>query len=479
MVLELLTQDVQITMVIDYQWGDTGKGKICDSFAAEWADVVARATGGDNAGHTVESESTILHLLPTGVLHNKISILGNGMAINPKVLVGELDALDKRGKKYDRLMISEDAHIIFRHHIETDERLHGSQSGGGIGTTKKGVGPCYTDKTARLGIKVRDLYDEDALRKGLKRAINGGSGVYDDRHLNSIERLIEESKSYAERIKPFVRDTIAGIHSLRRQGKRILIEGAQGFLLSNEFGTYPYTTCSEPSVNGTASGVGLCADSIDLKLGVVKYPFMTRVGAGPFPTELGGRESELHCAEDDGNKYNLLAELINYGIPFANENGKIIYDHNHQKIRNFMNSSDPVVQGIGIRLAAEEYGATTHRPRRIGWTDLVALEYAVGINGPSIILTKADCVRGLREYKLGINYDNSPFFTRDPKKLRSCRVDYTTFQGFDEDLSRITNYEDLPDGLLSGIKNLEFFTGANVRAVSTGPKRDQLIIKAA
>jgi len=472
MTLEQLTKDVQTIAIICNQWGDSGKGKFVDYFA-EWADVIVRGTGGNNAGHTIVTncKKRIFHLVPSGILHkDKINILGNGTVIDLEVLVGELDELTRGGITYNNLMISEDAHVILPYHVKRDIKRNASQKKGAIGSTGRGIGPCYADKIARRGIMIRDLFNKDILAKKIGKA----KEYYQEQDID-IEYIVEELGLYAERIKPFVRDTISEMHEFIRHGKKILLEGAQGLLLSIEFGTYPYVTSSDSSVNGVAAGVGLSAKVVDLPLGIVKFPYMTRVGAGPFPTEFGGAKSEGYCAS--GLEHDIKYELKNYRISFEEKNGSIEYNYHDPKIIELMNSNKPFLQGIGIRLAGEEYGATTGRPRRTGWTDLAALKYAIGINGPNIILTKADVVQGANEIKLGTGYNNSENFTRDSERLRSYKPEYQQFPGFKEDISQIKDYKDLPDNLRDSINFLERYTGAGVRIISTGPDRNQTIIK--
>ncbi len=469
MSLDKLTKDVQITAVVCNQWGDTGKGKIVDYFTENWADVIARGTGGNNAGHTVviNGKKRIFHLLPSGIIHeDKINVLGNGMVIDLKVLNEELDNLDKEEIKYDNLMISEDAHVILPYHILRDQERDLSQKKRGIGTTGRGIGPCYSDKISRRGIMIRDLFNNDNLVRKLEKAKEN----YPEQDIN-IESITEELKPYANRIKPFVRDTISEMHNFVKDRKKILLEGAQGLLLSIEFGTYPYVTSSDCSINGTAAGVGLSANAIDLPLGIVKFPYMTRVGAGHFPTELGGEESEKYCAA--GLEHDVMYELKKYEIPFKEENGNINYDHNHSNIIELMNSNNDFLKGVGIRLAGEEYGATTARPRRPGWTDLVALKYAVGINGPNIILTKVDVLQGADEFKLGIDYNKQLGFKRE---LGNCKPVYLNFGGYG-DISGINNYGHLPGELRSSIMFLESFTNGRVRILSTGTDRNEIIIR--
>lgn len=422
MSLEQLVKEYQVIAIICNQWGDTGKGKFVDYFAEHWADVIARGTGGNNAGHTViiNGKKRIFHLLPSGIIHeDKINVLGNGMVIDIGALGGELDELDHEGIKYHNLMVSEDAHVVMPYHIDKDKAKHSGQGNGGIGSTGRGIGPCYTDKIERShGIMVRDLFNKDVLRRKLQKAKK------EDFPDINIDDVISKLQPHADRIRPFVRDTVTEMHRFVKEGKKILLEGAQGVLLSVEYGTYPYVTSSDCSLNGTAAGVGIPA-SIVHALGIVKFPYMTRVGAGPFPTEFGGKESEEYCAKGIEHdiffeakkhlwmdldldtirklqKENDLAELAKYEKQVEN----YISSH-HSKVRDLMNSIDPFLQGVGVRMAGGEYGATTKRPRRTGWTDLVSLKRAVGVNGPDLILTKADVLSGADDIQLCTHYTHS------------------------------------------------------------------------
>lgn len=480
--LEKLVDGKQVIAVLCNQWGDTGKGKFSDYFAANWADVCARGTGGNNAGHTVVigDKKRIFHLIPSGISEDArggISILGNGMVIDLGVLCGEMNELDQGGMPYKNLMISEDAHVILPYHIWKDKQTTATQKGGGVGSTGRGIGPAYADKVAsRAGIQIRDIFNDVVLDKRLSKLV-----AFHGKDFNRDETVAYLEK-YAQRIKPFVRNTMAEIQELVRNGKKVLLEGAQGLLLSSEFGTYPYLTGSDCSLNGTATGVGLCAKQVDMCLGVVKFPMMTRVGGGPFPTELGGKHSEKYCAATDENGKpvdSLRTELEKNEIPFeVKPNGQIKYDHHHHNIVTLMRCvDDPFRQGVGIRLSGEEYGATTGRPRRTGWTDLQALKYAVGINGPDLILTKADVMRGAYSFWLGVGYGKNKSFTRDSSALGMVMPDYKCFSGFNEDISGAKSLEELPYGLRESIAFTEKFTGGKVRVVSVGAERDQTIVR--
>ncbi|MCH7850233.1 MAG: adenylosuccinate synthetase [Nanoarchaeota archaeon] len=476
MTLDNLLKGVQTVAVICNQWGDTGKGKFSDYFASQWADVTARGTGGNNAGHTVvvNGIKKVFHLIPAGITNDslgKITILGNGMVIDLEVLSSELDELDSDGVSYNNLMLSGDANVIMPYHVNRDRAKHQSQKNGGIGSTGRGIGPSYSDKIARRGIMVRDLFDEDNLANKIRKA----SELYPEQNIN-VEEVIERLRPYAERVHPFVRDTVAEMHRFMGEGKKILLEGAQGLLLSIEHGTYPYVTSSDCSLNGTAGGVGLSAKDIDLPLGIVKFPFMTRVGAGPFPTELGGNMSESYCAEEGHTR---LDELQEHGIPHTSSNGKIEYNWRDPRIIEMINSEDFFTQGIGIRLAASEYGATTGRPRRVGWTDAVAAKYASRINGGLMILTKPDSLSGLNEFKICYGYERgsevSETFSRDGELLRSASPVYKSYQGYG-DIGDIRSHGNLPRSLKEAIYDFEKFTSGKVAVVSVGPDREETIV---
>ncbi len=475
--LDDLLKGVKTVAVVCNQFGDTGKGKISDYLASQWADVTARGTGGNNAGHTVvvKGKEKIFHLIPAGISNDargQVTILGNGMVIDIQVLSRELDELDAEGNTYNNLLVSTDAHVIMPYHVNRDKARDQSQKRGGIGSTGRGIGPAYTDKVARRGISTGDLFDVDRLSKKIERVRE----VYPEQPINKDE-IIASLKPFAERIKPFVRDTVSEMHRFMREGKKILLEGAQGLLLSIEHGTYPYVTSSDCSLNGTASGVGLSARMIDLPLGIVKFPFMTRVGAGPFPTELGGTRSESYCSEEGHTKKD---ELIQYGIPYQETEKGVIYNRNDPRILEMINSGDVFIQGIGIRLAAGEYGATTGRPRRTGWTDAVIARYAVGINGPLIVLTKPDSLSGAEQFKLAYGYrkgnETVENFPRDEKSLRQSIPTYKSYAGYG-DIRGARSYDELPSRLRDAIGDFETFTRGRVVVVSVGPDREETIVR--
>lgn len=477
MSLDKLLKGVQTIAIICNQWGDTGKGKFSDYFSQYWADVIARGTGGNNAGHTivVNGKERIFHLIPAGIIYDdlgKINILGNGMVIDLEALVEELEELEREGLSYNNLIISKDAHIVMPYHVERDRAKNQSQKKGGIGSTGRGIGPCYADKTARIGIKIRDLFDEDIIAKKIKKALSFYLEFDGD-----VSEILYKLQPFSERIKPFVRDTVSEMHRFVHEGKKILLEGAQGLLLSIEHGTYPYVTSSDSSLNGLASGVGLSAKAIDLQLGIVKFPFMTRVGGGPFPTELGADQYRRICRDPN---YDKKFELEKYGISYKVIDGQITYNYQDSKIVSMMNSKDPFMKSIGIRLAAAEYGATTGRPRRIGWTDAVAAKYAVNINGLQMVLTKVDAIAGINDFAISYSYSDGENlyddFNKDTIFLNSVTPKYHRYSGYSTIRDK-KDYNNLPQTLKKAIEDFEKFTGGNVAIVSVGPEAEQTIVK--
>jgi adenylosuccinate synthase len=420
------------------------------------------------------------------------------MAIDPKALCSEMQDLEKAGVTFNNLKISKHGNVIMEYHVVRDGG-DTSQKDGGIGTTGRGVGPCYADAAARRGIKINDLLDKDLLAKKIKKAAQ----FYPEQKID-IDKIVAELQPYIERIKPYVRDTTAEMHRFVREGKRIQLEGAQGLLLSLEHGTYPYVTSCDCSLNGTASGVGLSAKLVDITLGLVKYPFMTRVGAGPFPTELGGELSEQYCAaglehdifyevkeflgmDIDLARIRLLQkeksaqareELIDYKKQAYN----YIRSHREDIVR-LIDSPDHLTQGIGIRLAAFEFGATTGRQRRTGWTDAVAAKYAVGINGPLFVLTKPDSVFGCNEFSINYGYSISDklfnTFDKDCAFLRMVQPVLKSYPGYDG-LADVKDYAELEraaPSLMRSIADFEKFTGGRVVMISNGAEREQTIIR--
>jgi adenylosuccinate synthase len=476
MSLEKLLKNVQIVAIMDDQLGDCGKGKF-SNFFSEWGDVNARSTGGNNADHTavVNGKEISFHTVPAGIFYDslgKTTILGNGMVIEPKGLCEELDILSAEGLSHNNLRISKDANVIMPYHIAYDIAKNKNQKTGGIGSTGRGIGPTYTDKIARRGITVDDLYKRDILADKIKKAVQ----FYPEQNIN-VEGIIAGLEPYAEKMKPMVRDTVSEMHQFIRDGKKIVIESSQGLLLSIEHGTYPYVTSCDVSVNGTASGVGISAAAIDLPIGLMKFPYMTRLGGGPFPTEMGGKKAFKYGKKDNATKEY---ELISNGIPYSKENGIISYDRNEPIIQEFMHSGNEFYKGIGIRLFANEYEAIVDRIRRVGWTDAVAAKYAVGINGPKIILTKCDVFSGMNSFQVCYEYstgrDSYTDFNKDPNFLTNIFPVNRRYEGYPT-ISYIRQYENLPKTLKGAISDFENFTGADVIAVSVGKGKEETIVR--
>ncbi len=470
-----LTNGHQIIATVDNQFGDTGKGRVAHALA-EWADINSRGTGGDNAGHTVivDGKLEVNHILPIGIFYDhlgKITQLGQGMVINPVGLNKELDRLDALGKPYNHLQISADAQVIMPYHIARDQAKNQSLKNGGIGSTGKGIGPCYGDKTLRRGIKIRDLLDTDTLAVKIQKAAQ----FYPEQRIN-IDDVIQYLAPHTKRIQDFIRDTTHEMHRYVKEGKKIAIEGAQGFGLSIDFGWHPYVTSSDPSIIGTAAGVGLNPGLVDLTLGLVKFPFMTRVGGGPFPSELGGHDGELYCQ----NVQNTVdVELEHYGVPFTMECGKVRYDKAHPTIIKMMNSEDPLTRAAGIRLVAEEFGATTRRPRRPGWTDGTQVKYANAINGPNMVGTKLDCLAGMDEFALCFGYQigdrDIHDMPLDAKVVAKAEPILKWYEGFG-DITGVRKRSDLPASLQEAMGDFEKYTDGRFVLASNGPKRTDNIL---
>jgi adenylosuccinate synthase len=415
--------------LIGLQWGDEGKGKVVDAMS-ERVDMVVRAQGGANAGHTIRvgDATRVLHLVPSGMLYPEIvGVVGNGVVVDPFVLLRELEGLLEAG--YDltgRLWVSDRAHVVLPYHAEMDEALEHLRGQTALGTTKRGIGPAYMDKAARTGLRMGELRDPVACAKRVMAEASAKYRLLDALGLPSrvdpaavADRLL----AAAERLLPLVADTVSLAHEAVDSGRNVLIEGAQGSLLDLDLGTYPYVTSSSCHTGGLLAGSGLPPRALERVIGVAKA-YCTRVGGGPFPSEdLGSRGEE-------------------------------------------------------IRRRGTEFGSTTGRPRRCGWLDLVALRWAVRTNGvDEIALTKADVLSGQPEIPVCHAYDlDGVQITAFPADgLEGVRPVYRTFPGFDEDLAGIRRFEDLPGSLRDLIGLVEDVCGVPVTLVSTGPERGQTI----
>lgn len=420
-------------VIIGAQWGDEGKGKIADLLAAE-ADMVARYGGGDNAGHTVVLGDRVFkfHLLPSGMLYPDVTcLLGNGVVVNPETLIRELDALKAELGSYARLVISDRAHLVTPYHCALDGASETAQGERAIGTTMRGIGPAYSDKAARRGLRVHDLLrSKESLAWRIRE-----SAVLANKLLKSIygqeacdvDQMVEKYLEYARRLAPMVGDVSVILDEALRAGKVVLCEGAQGVMLDVDHGTYPYVTSSYPSVGGAIVGLGIGPQRLGRIIGIAKA-YTTRVGAGPFPTEL------------------------------------------------FDEVSDRLVE------TGHEYGTTTGRRRRVGWLDAVVLRYAARVNGlTEIVLTKLDVLGGLERLKVCVAYEGEcgrlEHFPADLALLQRCRPLYEELPGWSEDISGARTFADLPPAARGYVEWIEAHLGLPVTLVSVGPERSQTIVR--
>jgi len=418
--------------VLGAQWGDEGKGKVVDLFTEE-ADVVVRFSGGHNAGHTVviKGEKYILHLIPSGIMHEgKINIIGNGVVIDPEALIEEINDLQARGISFEgRFFVSKRAHLIMPYHKIFDKHSEAKKGSKKIGTTGRGIGPSYADKMARVGLRICDLYDEDVLKEKVYQNVEEVNLIAERIHgLEPLapQEVFESYKKYGEIIKPYVAETSYMINKLYSEGKNIMLEGAQGTLLDVDHGTYPFVTSSNPTAGGAFTGTGLAPQSLKNVVGVLKA-YTTRVGSGPFPTEL---EDEV---------------------------------------------------GQRLRDTGGEYGATTGRPRRCGWLDLVATKYAKMLSGINYIaLTKLDVLTGFDKIKVcvGYEYNGRVFETFPPeiKILENLTPIYKIFDGWIEDISKVRRYEDLPENAKKYVEFIKNELGVEYALISLGTDREETII---
>ncbi|MCK4800794.1 MAG: adenylosuccinate synthase [Anaerolineales bacterium] len=426
------------SIVVGAQWGDEGKGRIVDLLASE-AEIVARYSGGDNAGHTVSvGELTFkLHLLPSGIVHSHTTgLLGNGMVINPGVLLEEMERVQQTGVKIspDRLKISHAAHLITPGHIALDAAQESARGSQKIGTTKRGIGPAYTSKVTRSGLRTALLHSPDKLEIAVIEHINQVNDQLtslDSEGSLNAEKIATDYCSYADILAPYITDVGLFAYKALVDGKSILAEGAQGTLLDLDHGTYPFVTSSTPTAPGALVGLGLGIGTAGRVIGVVKA-FQTRVGEGPFPTELSGDMAER-------------------------------------------------LRGTGEN-DWDEFGTTTGRPRRIGWLDAVLLRYAVRVNGISeLAVTKLDILSGLKSlaicsrYRIGEQeYLDLP---QGPADLSQFQAEYEPMSVWDDDLTSIRSWDQLPVQAREYITRIEDLTGLPVKIVSVGPERSQVIIR--
>jgi adenylosuccinate synthase len=420
-----------VSVVIGSQWGDEGKGKIVDLLSAE-CDIVARYQGGANAGHTImwDDKEFVLHLVPSGIFHEGVTcVIGNGVVIDPVAVLEEIRMIGELG--YDvagRLLISHNAHLIMPWHKALDQAREKSRDAGAIGTTGRGIGPAYMDKFARTGIRVVDLLDRDVLRKKITTALEEKNAIlkhiYGGEQLD-VDAIIDEYVEFDKQIDPYVTDTTQYLCRALADGKRVLAEGAQGSLLDVDFGTYPYVTSSHPNVGGCCTGLGVPPTAIDRVIGIVKA-YTTRVGNGPFPTELKG-------------------EL-----------------------------------GDELRKVGHEFGATTGRPRRTGWLDLVALRYTTMINGlTELAITKLDVLSGQDEIKVCVAYrydgKTTERFPSEVQTLEKVEPVYESLPGWKDDLTAVREWDDLPATAQDYMRYVARKLGVPISMIAVGPKRSQTI----
>ncbi len=424
-----------VTILIGSQWGDEGKGKVVD-LLSQSVDIVARYQGGANAGHTIviDGKQHVLHLIPSGIFTPGVKcVIGNGTVVDPESLLAEIDMLQKVGIDLEgRLFVSHRAHLIMPYHklLDAASEKRRNNSGKSIGTTGRGIGPAYIDKYNRRGIRIVDLLDRDVFEEKLRANL----AVHNDTlqkiyGLDALraEDIMEQYLNYDELIDPYVTETSALLNEALREGKRVLAEGAQGVLLDVDHGTYPYVTSSSPTSGGACSGLGIPPTAVDSIWGVVKA-YATRVGNGPFPTELTDATGEL------------------------------------------------------LQRAGNEFGTTTGRSRRCGWLDLVALRYSVQLNGiDSLALTKLDVLNSLPEIRLCTSYvrDGKPLkhFPAEVSYLNNPQCEYETFAGWQQSLAGIERFEDLPPATIKYIQRIEEFCGVPVRLISVGPDRRQTLTR--
>jgi adenylosuccinate synthase len=419
--------------IIGAQWGDEGKGKVVDLFTNE-ADIVVRFQGGNNAGHTlvVNGDKTILHLVPSGALHpDKLCVIGNGVVVDPEILIEEIQTLKRRGHLVDDelLRISEQAHVIMPYHKAIDlarERLRGK---GKIGTTGRGIGPAYEDKVARTGIRFVDLLEEDTFREKLQRNIEEKNiylkAILKEKTLD-FEKIHANYGRYREKLRKYVTNTGLLLDREMRAGKRVLFEGAQGTLLDVDHGTYPYVTSSSTITGGACSGSGVGPQHIQQVIGISKA-YTTRVGSGPFPTELDGPDGET------------------------------------------------------LRREGAEFGATTGRSRRCGWFDAVGVRHAVRMNGMTgIALTKLDVLTGFKKIPIctAYRYEGKTIdeFPASSKVMHGAQPDYEEMAGWEVPLNNVRKFSDLPAPAQKYVRRIEEVVGTKIILVSVGPGREQTIL---
>lgn len=419
----------KVDVVLGAFYGDEGKGKVIDYLSGS-ADVSVRSTGGNNAGHTVTVNGVkhAFHLIPSGILNEStIAIIGNGVVVDPKVLIEEIETLKSLGYSVNNLYVSDLAHVIMPYHVEMDKLLELRRGKNKIGTTARGIGPAYCDKHERSGIRMRELIGSH-FREIATRNIQEKNNLFKfyDYPTIDLEKTIAEYEKYAEYLRPFVKDTVLFLHKAISENKKVLCEGAQATLLDIDFGSYPFVTSSNPTIGGICSGSGIAARDIGEVYGVIKA-YSSRVGEGPYITEQ------------------------------VNEIGDTIRELGH------------------------EYGATTKRPRRCGWLDLVALKYAVMVNGiTGLAVNHLDTIGKLDNFKLCVAYnhkgDINMDFSTDIDYLNECEAVYEEFEGNFGDISNVKTREELPENAKKYLNRIEEIVGVPIKFIGTGAGRENMIV---
>lgn len=419
----------KVDVVLGAFYGDEGKGKVIDYLSGS-ADVSVRSTGGNNAGHTVTVNGVkhAFHLIPSGILNEStIAIIGNGVVVDPKVLIEEIETLKSLGYSVNNLYVSDLAHVIMPYHVEMDKLLELRRGKNKIGTTARGIGPAYCDKHERSGIRMRELIGSH-FREIATRNIQEKNNLFKFYNYPTIdlEKTIAEYEKYAEYLRPYVKDTVLFLHKAISENKKVLCEGAQATLLDIDFGSYPFVTSSNPTIGGICSGSGIAARDIGEVYGVIKA-YSSRVGEGPYITEQ------------------------------VNEIGDTIRELGH------------------------EYGATTKRPRRCGWLDLVALKYAIMVNGiTGLAVNHLDTIGKLDNFKLCVAYnhkgDINMNFSTDIDYLNECEAVYEEFEGNFGDISNVKTREDLPENAKKYLNRIEEIVGVPIKFIGTGAGRENMIV---
>lgn len=419
----------KVDVVLGAFYGDEGKGKIIDYLSKD-ADIAVRFSGGSNAGHSIEVDGKkfAFHLIPSGIFNKgTLAIIGNGVVVDPKLLIDEMNELKANGISTENLYISEKAHIVFPYHIEMDKLLEENRGSGKIGTTARGIGPAYCDKYERCGIRAEDFIS-DRFEELLTINVNNKNKIFElyGRQTFDAKAMFEEYKKYAEILKPHIIDTITLLHNAIESGKKVLCEGAQASLLDIDFGSYPFVTSSNPTIGGVCTGSGIGAKNIGEVYGVIKA-YASRVGSGPFVTE---------------------------------QNNEI---------------------GDTIRELGHEYGVTTKRPRRCGWLDLVALKYVVRLNGiTGLAVNHVDTIGKLPKIKVCVGYNHNGKVTTDFSTnvdfLTNSTAVYEEFDGNFGDISKCKTRKELPESAQKYLARIEEFVGVPVKFIGTGAGREAMII---